>query len=381
MQNTFLSQQNGKRIDKKRDTNLELFRIITMLLIIAHHYVVNSGLMQLIQVNPTAGNSLFLLLFGAWGKTGINCFVLITGYFMCQSTMTAKKFFKLLLEVLFYRVIINCAFWFTGYQPLSMQTLLRLLPITSIGDGFTSTYLVFMLCIPFINILIKNLSQKQHTYLLLLMSFVYIFFETLKPVFDVTKNYISWYFVLYLFASYVRFYPNKLFNSARVWGCMSAIVIGIGVVSVIVGAWLSAKLGKDLGMYFLTDSNALLPFAIGFCTFMFFKNIHVPYNKYANALAATCFGVLQIHANSDTMRYWLWTDILDNVGVFSKSWMPVHAVGSVIGIFLICAGIDYLRIVRIEKPLFRVWNRFEPKAMEIYAETEAIVLRRLGVSE
>ncbi len=67
-----------------RSSNLELFRIITMLLIIAHHYVVNSGLTEILYVNPLSSKSIFLFLFGAWGKTGINCFVLITGYFMCK---------------------------------------------------------------------------------------------------------------------------------------------------------------------------------------------------------------------------------------------------------------------------------------------------------
>lgn len=31
---------------KQRNSNLELYRIIVMLLIVAHHYVVNSGLME-----------------------------------------------------------------------------------------------------------------------------------------------------------------------------------------------------------------------------------------------------------------------------------------------------------------------------------------------
>ena len=57
-----------------RVTSLELYRIITMLLIVAHHYVVNSGLMRPngpITDNPLSSHSIFLLLFGAWGKTGI----------------------------------------------------------------------------------------------------------------------------------------------------------------------------------------------------------------------------------------------------------------------------------------------------------------------
>ena len=77
-----------------------------MLLIVAHHYVVNSGLTAAdgpIYASPMSGRSLFLLLFGAWGKIGINCFVMITGYFMCPSQITAKKLAKLVCEFMFYR--------------------------------------------------------------------------------------------------------------------------------------------------------------------------------------------------------------------------------------------------------------------------------------
>ena len=64
---------------KLRDSNLELYRIITMLLIVAHHYMISSGLWNAIFADPMSPRSLFLLVFGAWGKTGINCFMLIGG--------------------------------------------------------------------------------------------------------------------------------------------------------------------------------------------------------------------------------------------------------------------------------------------------------------
>ena len=66
--------------EKIRESGIELFRIISMLLIVAHHYVVNSGVLKIANADPLSFNSIFLCLFGAWGKTGINCFVLITGY-------------------------------------------------------------------------------------------------------------------------------------------------------------------------------------------------------------------------------------------------------------------------------------------------------------
>ena len=67
-----------------RNSNIELYRIVLMLIIIAHHYVVNSGIMDSItKQNALNYKSVFSCNFG-WGeKTVIDCFVLITGYFLC----------------------------------------------------------------------------------------------------------------------------------------------------------------------------------------------------------------------------------------------------------------------------------------------------------
>lgn len=59
-----------------RNSNLELYRVIVMILIVAHHYFVNSGLVDLALQTPSEIKSIYLFLFGMWGKTGINCFVL-----------------------------------------------------------------------------------------------------------------------------------------------------------------------------------------------------------------------------------------------------------------------------------------------------------------
>lgn len=56
----------------ERKSNLELFRIITMLVIVAHHYVVNSGLMDLVRASTTvSANDIFLGIFG-WGGQNRN---------------------------------------------------------------------------------------------------------------------------------------------------------------------------------------------------------------------------------------------------------------------------------------------------------------------
>ena len=106
-------------IKQERKSTLELYRIVVMWFIVAHHYVVNSELMDVMKEEPLSGNSIFFFLFGAWGKTGINCFVLITGYFMCKSQITVQKFLKLLFEVLFYNILIYFVFIACKYEKFS----------------------------------------------------------------------------------------------------------------------------------------------------------------------------------------------------------------------------------------------------------------------
>lgn len=115
-----------------------------MIMIVAHHYVVLSGLMNpegpLLQ-NPLSLNSVWLSLFGMWGKTGINCFLMITGCFMCTSFISFRKWLKLYLWVIFYNVILTGLFALTGYHELSLKSLLVLFPFRNIhSDSFTSAF-------------------------------------------------------------------------------------------------------------------------------------------------------------------------------------------------------------------------------------------------
>ena len=93
-----------------------------MLVIVAHHYVANSGVInEIVGITEPQLKDYFLLIWGWGGKTGINCFVLITGYFMCKSQITAEKFIKLLAEVEFYNIIIYAVFCLTGYTTFAWK--------------------------------------------------------------------------------------------------------------------------------------------------------------------------------------------------------------------------------------------------------------------
>ncbi|MBR3102240.1 MAG: acyltransferase [Lachnospiraceae bacterium] len=372
---------------KLRDSNLELFRIIAMLLIIAHHFVVNSGLMAAegpIYKDPFSWRSLFLMVFGAWGKIGINCFVMITGYFMCTSNINAKKFMKLLFEAMFYRLIIYLIFWITGYEAFTVTGFLRvMIPIRNISNDFLNAFLLFYLLIPFLNILVQHLREKQHVFLILWCGFTYIFLGTV-PGFSVRMNYVSWFCVLFVIASYIRLYPKKEYQNHKIWVRLTIVSVLLCVISVIACAWLSAKTNRMLAFRFVSDSNTFLAVVTGVCLFMLFKNfknLNIGYGKFINMVASSTFGVLLIHANSDTMRRWLWEDVIDAVGHYNAPLMPLYAVGCVAAIYVVCMLIDQLRIKLIEKPFFNLWDRHWDDFLAWYKKLETKVFAKMKVQE
>lgn len=345
---------------KIRDSNIELFRIITMLLIISHHYVVNSGLTASdgpIYSDPLSWRSLFLLIFGAWGKIGINCFIMITGWFMCESYITVRKFAKLFAEWTFYHLVFAVVFLCTRYNGFSLKEFFKaLIPIRRIDTGFTPAFFLFFLLIPFLNILIHNMDEKKHLLLMIWAGFTYVFLGTV-PGFSVTMNYVSWFSVIFLIASYIRLYPKKIYGKTAFWGFMTAVLIMLDIGSVISCTWLGQRIGKNISYAFVSDSNTFLAVFTGISAFLFFKNLKIKNSKVINAFGASTFGVLLIHANSDAMRQWLWKDTIDCVGHYDAPLMPLYAMGCVIGIFLVASLIDIVRIQLLEKPFFKLWDK------------------------
>lgn len=325
-----------------------------MLTIIAHHYVVNSGLLEEISYNISSPRSLFLLIFGWGGKYAINCFIMITGYFMCNRKITAKKFLKLFLEIEFYNIVIWVLFIITGYKKFSMVEMVKaVLPVYSIGSEFVPSYLVFFLFIPFLNLLVNGMDERRHIQLIGL--FVIVF--TVLPSFlkaDVKVGYVGWFMVVYIIAAYLRLYPQKWFDNNRVWGTATVFLLILSWMSVAVCTLLSSYIGKKVYYYFfVADSNKVLALLSAVTTFMFFKNLRLGYKRWINKIAASTLGVLMIHANSDTMRQWLWRDVLGNVEAYNSEWFVLHAVLSVLGVYIICVLIDLARIRIIEKPVTR----------------------------
>lgn len=122
--------------------------------------------------------------------------------------------------------------------------------------------------------------------------------------------------------------------------------------SVICCLYIGEKTNKQMAFYFVADSNKILAVLTSISLFLFFKNLNIKYNKFINTVATSIFGVLLIHANSDAMREFLWKTVLNNVGAYNTNYLYIHAILSVVGVFIICTIIDQIRIKFIEQPFF-----------------------------
>lgn len=356
----FVGNQQIAIEKRQRSSNLELYRIICMFLIVAHHYFANSGLSASGLLNQNTSNSIFLHLFGAWGKTGINCFMMITGYFMCTSKITLRKFVKLMAQVYFYRWLLFPIFLIAGYETLSLPRLARLvMPFWGISDGFTSCFIAFWLMIPFLSILVQNMNQRQHQLLLILLLGIYTVLGS-APTFNITFNYVTWFCIIFFIGSYIRLYPHPLFNRKCLWGWLTLANVILAMASIVIMHELFSK-----SYYFVSDCHKFFAVAIAVSSFLWFKNMNIKYSKVINAFGAATFGVLLIHANSNAMRTWLWVDTVDVVGHYSLplGQLVLFSFGIALAVFLVCNLIDQMRIATLEKWFFNWYdNKLSAKA-------------------
>ena len=358
-------------ITKQRKSNLELLRIISMFIIIAHHYIINSGIWSALDYNNISGNMIFAQIWGWGGKAAINIFVFISAYFMCKGKLTWKKVLKLYLEIKFYTLIIYGIFLVSGYATFSLKTAVKTLfnVLYDVNNGFTGSFLFFYLMIPFLNRFVSSVSKEMHKKLIAVLLFTFTIASTFFLQ-EAVWNPIGWYITLYFIASYIRFYPNK-FTETKKYAMVVLVISSILIISsILVVDFVGAKYGMTAVYYMFYDSHKLLALTFALSIFIVFKNWNLKYNKFINTVAASTFGVFLIHTSGSEIRQFLWNDLLNNVGAYHSSMFPIHAILSTIGIFVICTMIDYIRIHILERPLFRKLDSIKGLNKECFVDKE-----------
>lgn len=357
---------------KNRNSNIELYRIVMMLIIIAHHLVVNSTVAQHYDFSNITRNMLFLELFGFGGKPMIDGFLLITGFFTIKSKFTVEKALKVFLEILFYKVGFYVLFAILGAHAFSWQGLLdtSLYVFRNANSAFPATYFWLYCLTPFINKMALNLSKRQY---ITLLAVLLTYFTVISTVFEKIDTFseLGWYITVYLIGAYLQLHEPRFLNKAYKSGLFTLGVLIACFASILWITYRHMTGPCNLSIYyFVSNAHKPLGLILAICSFQWFRHLKIPNSRTINTFAASIFGVLLIHANSDTMRTKLWQEWLRIPDCYNWKWLSLYAIGCVIAIFVACTLIDQLRIHLLETPFFKLYRVVENKVKAKFKKQE-----------
>lgn len=195
---------------KIRESNYELMRIVSMIFIIIYHSISYGGLLGH-TFNTSMQALLHLIRFIV--VVHVDSFVLVSGYFQSKSKFKFSKLLKLVLQGLFYVLVLNFILYKFGYiTDVSKFTLLIDILPSSLGQyWFIATYIILYLLSDYINKIIDRLSRIEFKNLLILLFVLLsiIPFVTGHKLFSNSGFTLYNFIFLYLFGSYLRKYPLK----------------------------------------------------------------------------------------------------------------------------------------------------------------------------
>ena len=337
---------------KSRQSNMELLRIVAMLMIITLHYLDKGNVLPEFAQMSTV-NQYLAWIIEALCYTAVNIYVLISGYFLCSSKFTFKKLFLLWIQILFYSWVIGGIFLLTGMAGEGATSLYELIfiafPVTAGHYWFATVYVLLFGIFPFINAGITKMNKKQHRVCIAVLLVIFSLWNTVlpmtMPMADNEGMDIAWFITVYVIAAYLRKYPEDIkykrwkyavgyFFFCGVTFCHGIVLIG---VDRIIG-----KLGNYATNWYSYNS---LPVLLGsvclFITFMKIEFKNEKIGKVINTVAGATFGVYLIHEHRYLRYMWpKWLGVEQNA---QQPWMILHLIGGVLLVFAAGTVIELVR--------------------------------------
>lgn len=335
-----------KMYNKHRNSSIELLRIISILLIIFHHYVVHgfAGVENISMINQY-----ILGLFSLGGKLGVTCFILISGYYMIYSKFTVKKCFRIMLEVWIYSFILGMIY-FIMTKSISMKAFLQVIfPIGTSEYWFMTDYLILMIISPILNTIITQLEQSFYQKSIIMM----IIFWSIIPMFGINYAFddLLWFICLYFIAGYIRLYHDSynvgMFRYFSIASLSYLVIIISNFLFIFLGYTFHSDILLQRSMFF-SSLNSPFILITGINLLNAFLAMSTRKNKWINLFSSCTLGVYLLHDNM-LIRIYIWKNIF-KCYLFADSFLLIfHCVFSVVIIYLVCCFIDLIRQQTIEK--------------------------------
>ena len=284
---------------KERKSNFEILRILAMVLIISYHFVFHSNY----NYGAINAHDFILRAFWLFGEIGVNLFMLISGYFMVHSKFSWKKVIRLVLEVNFYYIIgVILSNHFSDADKIDFNTTKKIFlngfPVLNNVYWFTGAYILVYIFSPYINTMIKGLSQKDYQKLLMIVLVIWSIVPTILGYYtEGAENALFfsrmiWLIVVYLIGGYIRIYNIKFLDRKRNASLGAIISFGVELLLMFI---LWRKNSEEVNPIYFWGPNSVMQIALSISIFMIFKNINVKSNVIINKIASTTLGVYLLH--------------------------------------------------------------------------------------
>ena len=358
-----------------RNSNIEALRILSMLTIVAHHYAAFGFSSEALALSR---NKLFVDLLGMHVRTGVDLFVLITGYYSVKSRLRLKKILTVLGSVWYYSLGMLAFFGLTGLLPIGYEEGREaVLPFLMGEYWFASYYVLLLLLSPFLNILADGLDRKSHAALCLLLFTLCTVLPSLLGV-SFAAGMLPLFAALYLCGAYLRLYMPE--GAGRTGRRSLILALALLLLCVVRLSFVDLAGQRDGDLARLENALSFMgvysPWAFLLAVLLLLAACgrEPRHNCYVNRIGGLCFGVYLFHANP-LFSALVWQGVFHTAACTDSPLLPLHALFTVAALFAAGCLIELLR----QKTLAPLWDRaldaVLPDLERAFSRTGALLLR------
>lgn len=320
---------------KERELNIEILRIISMVLVLLAHSNWNVSHFDAKMIHKNLLSSIGILEISSWTFVCVPCFIVISGYFGIRWKW--KGLFNYLFQIGFWGGLIYIVTWLLKmhiFEPLNM--LKNMTCFLHGGNWFFPAYLGLYMLAPILNAFIDNSNEKQLRY----MTLAFFLFQTIFGwIFKMQEFYygltttslIGWY----LIGGLIRKSTWKGFF-LKPWQNMT-VFLGIGQLSVLI-ALVAAYIGIEKGTYsYISPLQVIQTIYL----FLFCKSLKINRGRRLIVFfASSAFAGLLAHS-------WEGSHLYGNINNWISENMPIPFVFAFIWILLFFSCACFLDKFRI----------------------------------
>lgn len=286
-----MEQNMVKTLAKKRQVNIELLRIIAMLLVLLNHSTWNAHYFNIGMVHTDLLKSIGVLEVYSWIFVCVPCFVVISGYFGIHWKW--KGLFNYLFQIGFWGGIVYLITWGLGLHDFHVLTFIKNMTCFLYGvNWFFYAYFGLYMFAPVLNAFIEKVDERQMMWMTLaFFAFQTVFGWILKQnefYYGLTfTSLIGWY----LLGAFLRKSTWKGFH-LKPWQNM-AVFLGVGQICVGI-ALVAAFLGIEKGTYSYISPLQVIQTAY---LFLFCRSLKITKGeKVITFFASSAFAGLLAHS-------------------------------------------------------------------------------------